>query len=464
MNTLEEFRDHIANQDASGKRKWIYPRLPKGGVLYKWRQITAILLVGILFALPWLEWNDHPLFLFNVLDRTFIFFGVPFWPQDFHLVALGLITFIVFIIAFTVAFGRIWCGWACPQTVFMEMIFRPLENWIEGDYKAQKKLDAAPWSTQKIFKKTLKHTVFFLISFGISNTFLAYLIGKKALLAIQTDNPMNHLGGLSSLLIFTLVFYFVFARLREIVCVVICPYGRLQGVLLDKKSIVVAYDYLRGEPRGKRQRTATAQPKGDCVDCSLCVHVCPTGIDIRNGTQLECINCTACMDACDEVMIKINQPKGLIRYASQEGIEKGTQLRFNGRLKAYTAILLALIGVLSYLLLNRKELDTTILRASGLTFQKQDHGKISNLYTVEIANKTFKAQEVSLRLKDSPFQLQYVGNGPGYIKPGELMKSSFFLIIPGASITENKTPVTIEVLVNGQVIDQLHTNFMGPVY
>lgn len=465
IQAQEEFRDHVSNQETDGRRKWIYPRLPKGGVYYRWRIVVALGLLLILFGLPWLEFQGHPLFLFNVLERKFIFFGVPFWPQDFYLVALGLLAFMIFIIAFTVAFGRVWCGWACPQTIFMEVVFRTIENWIEGDYKAQKKLDAGPWNADKIRKKTLKHLVFFLISFAIANTFLAYLIGKDELIAIQTDNPANHFGGLASLLVFTIVFYLVFAKLREIVCIVICPYGRLQGVLLDKKSIVVAYDYVRGEPRGKLNKKAAEDPapKGDCVDCNLCVHVCPTGIDIRHGTQLECINCTACMDACDQVMDKIHKPQGLIRYASLEGIEQKKKLRFDGRLRAYAVVLLLLTAVIGYLLVVRSEIDTTILRASGLTFQRQPEGQISNLYNLEVVNKTFRPVQLSVRVKDTGFALQFVGQPLTTVEPGELAKSSFFLSVPARRIKENKTPLTLEILADGKVVDEVGTNFMGPV-
>ncbi len=458
MNTADDLLEDLTM--TSGKRQ--YPRLPEGGRLYRWRGIVAGVLLLTLFGLPWLEFEGHPLFLFNVLERKFIFFGVPFWPQDFHLVAIGLLTFILFIVVFTVAFGRLWCGWACPQTVFMEIVFRKIENWIEGDYKAQKRLKTAPWTAEKIRKKILKHGLFLMIAFAISNTFLAYIIGKDELLRIQTDDPANHLGGLTSIWVFTLLFYLVFAKVREIVCVVICPYGRLQGVLLDKKSIVVAYDYVRGEPRGKLKKQDTA-PKGDCVDCSLCVQVCPTGIDIRKGTQLECINCTACIDACDGVMNKIQKPIGLIRYASQEGIEQHKKFRFDGRLKAYTTVLMVLISVLTYLLINRKEVDTTVLRASGLTFQKQDNNHISNLYTVEVINKTFRPIELSFKVKNPDFQLQYVGQALKTARPGELTKGSFFLLTPAKKITENKTPIEIEVTANGQLIDQVKTNFMGPV-
>ncbi len=462
-----EFRDHLSNVTDNGKRIWIYPRIVKGK-LYQYRTYFSWLLLGLLFGLPWVEIEGHPLFMFNVIERQFVFFGVTFFPQDFHLVAIGLLTVIVFVILFTVIFGRVWCGWACPQTIFMEMLFRKIETWIEGDYKAQRKLDESPLTTEKLLKKTAKHSIFFVLSFLIANTFLAYIIGKKALLAIITDNPLEHLTGLFAITIFTAVFYFVFARFRELVCIVVCPYGRLQGVLLDKKSIIVAYDYLRGEPRGKMKKqdnpldTLKQTAKGHCVDCNICVQVCPTGIDIRNGTQLECIGCTACIDACDEVMEKTHQPKGLIRYASLEGIEQGKKLQFNLRIGAYSAVLLALVSGLTYMLLNRNDIETTLLRTPGLTYQEEKTG-VSNLYNIEFLNKTTQQMPITLAVDDYPAaQIRLVGK-PLLLKGGEITKGSFFIVIPKKDLKESRLKLYVKILSNGKEIDHVKTSFLGPM-
>ncbi|MDH4459892.1 MAG: cytochrome c oxidase accessory protein CcoG [Flectobacillus sp.] len=457
-----EFRDHLSNVTEAGKRIWIYPRIIKG-LLYKYRTVFSWFLMLLLFGLPWIEIDGHPYFMFNVIERKFIFFGVMFFPQDFHLVAIGLLTFIVFIILFTVIFGRVWCGWACPQTIFMEMLFRKIENWIEGDYKAQQRLDASPWTQEKILKKTAKHTIFFVLSFIIANTFLAYLIGKQELWTIVSDDPSRHVGSLASMILFTSVFYFVFARFRELVCIVVCPYGRLQGVLLDKKSIVVAYDYVRGEPRGKQTKVVAEIPKGDCIDCKICVQVCPTGIDIRNGTQLECIGCTACIDACDEVMVKIDKPIGLIRYDSLDGIENKTKLKFNLRIKAYSAVLAALLGVLVYLLLSRNMMETTILRTPGLTYQENKNGTVSNLYSVEVMNKSTTSMPVNFALKDFPKgKIKLIGK-PLFLNAGELTKGSFFIEIPKKDLPDNTFKLEVEVYSNGKLIDHVKTSFLGPM-
>ncbi len=312
----DDFRNHLYNQSKDGKRLWLYPgRII--GKFYRLRSYFSYFLLIALFGLPWLEYKGQPIFLFNVLARKFIFWGVPFFPQDFHLVALGLVAFLIFVSLFTVLFGRIWCGWACPQTIFMEMLFRKIEYWIEGNDKAQRRLNESPWTQEKMLKKGAKHALFLVFAFAISNTFLMYLMGKGDWLRLIQEPVGLHIAGFSAIWIFTAVFYLVFARFREIVCMVICPYGRLQGVLLDNNSILVQYDHTRGEPRGK---TTSEQSTGDCIDCHWCVRVCPTGIDIRNGSnQLECIGCTSCIDACDAVMDKIHKPKNLIRYDSLNG-------------------------------------------------------------------------------------------------------------------------------------------------
>jgi cytochrome c oxidase accessory protein FixG len=463
ISDADLFRDALSTTELDGKRKWIYPRIVKG-VFYKWRTYFSWLLLAVLFAGPWLEWNGHPIFLFNVLARKFIFFGVPFVPQDFHLVAIGLLTFIVFIILFTVNFGRVWCGWACPQTIFMEMIFRKIENAIEGDFSAQKRLDKQEWNFEKIWKKGLKHIVFFTISFIIANTFLAYLIGKQELLSLIEASPFENLSTFVALVIFTFAFYFVFAKLRELACIVVCPYGRLQSVLLDKNSMIVAYDHKRGEPRGRisKKEEAANLSRGDCIDCKICVQVCPTGIDIRNGNQLECIGCTACIDACDSVMEKISKPKGLIRYASEHTIETGAPYTFTKRSKAYSLVLALLLSVFVFLLVTRTDVETTVLRVPGLMYQTTEEGNYTNLYNLEVVNKTFKTVPLQLQTSTPGATLKVV-NAEGLVaKEGESAKATFFVEMPASAIKGHQTPIEIVVLSEGKVVDKVKTNFLGP--
>lgn len=461
----EEFRDSIATVDEKGKRLWVYAKKPKGS-LYNWRIAVSAFLLSLLFAGPFIKIAGQPFLLLNIFERRFVILGHAFWPQDFVLLAITLITFFVFVILFTVVFGRIWCGWMCPQTLFMEMVFRKIEYLIEGDANSQRKLNQGPLNFQKAAKKTIKHIVFILISLLISHTALAYLIGPEKTWAIIQQHPRANIAGFAGLMGFTIIFYSVFAWFREQACIAVCPYGRLQGVLLVKESIVVAYDWIRGEPRGKIKKSSPFLDikKGDCIDCKLCVHVCPTGIDIRNGTQLECVNCTACIDACDEVMLKINKPKGLIRYASFNSIQNGVQKLFTPRVAGYTVILVALILSLGFMVLTRSDVETTILKVSGTLFQKTDKGTITNLYNVEFVNKTFAELPLELKVISPANASLRKPDGRPVIVPAEgLLKAVYFIEIPAEQITESKTTVMIGVFKDGKQVEKVKVKFIGPL-
>lgn len=462
----EHFRDTISLVDKkTGDRAWVYPKKPKGK-LYTGRTWFSIALMALMFSGPFLKFNGHPVLLLNIIERKFIIFGIPFWPQDLPLFALLMITFVMFIIVFTVLFGRMWCGWACPQTIFMEMLFRKIEYLIEGDYTQQMKLDEAPWDFKKAFKKTIKHIIFYLLSIFIANIFLAYLIGADEVKKLITEGPVIHWGQFISLVIFSTVFYFVFSKFRELVCIVICPYGRLQGLMLDKNSIVVAYDFVRGEPRGIIRKNTNQDHLGDCVDCKRCINVCPTGIDIRNGTQLECVNCTACIDECEDVMTKLNRPKGLIRYSSQDEIVNKLKRRITFRSAAYVVILCLLVSALTYFMITRKDVESTVLRTPGMLFQKQEWGRVSNMYNYEVVNKTFNNQNIMIKVSQpEKAEIKMVGRDliGMELKEDDLVKGSFFIILPENEIKNNNTDVTIEVYSNGKLMDKIQTNFVGPV-
>jgi cytochrome c oxidase accessory protein FixG len=456
----EEYRDKVSTIDEEGKRIWIYPKKPKGPYT-RARGILAVFLLIFLFGAPFVKINNQPLLLFDILNRKFSIFGLVFWPQDFHLFVLATLSLIVFIVLFTVILGRLWCGWACPQTIFMEMVFRKIEYWIEGDARNQIVLNKAPWTGQKIFKKILKHTIFYFISFAIGNTFLAYIIGIDELYKIITDPPAEHFVGLLTMILFSGVFYGVFAFFREQVCTMVCPYGRLQGVLLDPNSIVVAYDFKRGDPKGRFVRDQKRKNLGDCVECKQCVEVCPTGIDIRNGTQLECINCTACIDACNSVMKKLKWPTGLIRYASYNGIVDGIKLRFTPRTIGYSAILLVLILVTNILLFGRSPVETIILRTPGLMYQETDDGNIVNLYNIKIVNKTAESRTIELKLKSPNGKITIVGGDMIVPKQG-LFESAFFVEIPQKNIFMSRLPIYLEVYIEDEMIEEIRSSFIGP--
>lgn len=453
------FRDRIATVDASGKRKWIYAHKPNGR-FYRWRTLLSYFYFIIFFGLPFVEINGRPLFLFNIPQTRFIIFGKVFWPQDFFIFGLTMVTFIFFIVLFTAAFGRLFCGWACPQTNFMEMMFRKIEYLILGDAGAQKHLANSPWTGKKIFKVGLKHVVFYLLAFIIANTFLSYIIGVKELEKIITEPVSQHMGGLSAILVFSAVFYGVYAFFREQACTVVCPYGRLQSVLLDKNSMVVAYDYKRGEPRGNPKKI-TDQPLGDCIDCHQCVHVCPTGIDIRNGVQMECVSCTACIDACDSIMDKIGKPRGLIRYASENGIANGEPLRYTRRMKLYTMLCGLVLTLLSVLLLTRKEVGVTVMRTPGQLYQDRGKDSISNLYNIKVSNKTSKEIQLQLRLEEGNGTIEVVGKPYiDVVKEGQ-GSGSFFIILPKTKVNARKTDVKLGLYDGDVKVTEVETSFLG---
>ena len=462
----DSFRDSIGTIDKEGKRAWVYPKKPEGKY-YDKRKMVSYLLLVVLFAAPFIKINNNQLFLFNVLERKFSILGFTFWPQDFYIVVIAMIIGIVFVALFTVAFGRIFCGWICPQTIFMEMVFRRIEYWIEGDRGAQIRLNKQPWNKEKVRKKGIKWFLFFIISFLIANVFLAYVIGSDQVLLMIKHGPQKHLSTLIALLIFTGVFYFVFAWFREQVCIIACPYGRLQGVLLDEKSIVVAYDYVRGESTNGRAKfrkneDRTEKGVGDCIDCFQCVHVCPTGIDIRNGTQLECVNCTACIDVCDHIMESVNMPKGLIRYTSESEISKKEKFQFTARMKGYSAVLLILIGILTGLLFLRSNVETKILRLPGQLFEHKGEN-ISNVYTYKIANKTARDfDKVTIKLIQPEGKIILVGNKMIKIPKEGMVQGTLFIEIPQKLLQSDKTEVQLEIYNNEELIDQTKTNFLGP--
>lgn len=452
------FRDKISTVDVKGKRKWMYVFQPQGK-LYNLRTAFSIFYLVLLFGLPFLSYHGNPLFLFDFSHSKFIFFGQVFLPQDFMLFGIGMLVFLLFIIVFTLIFGRVFCGWICPQTIFLEMVFRRIEYWIEGPAHKQKAADSKTWTTEMYLRKTVKHIVYLIFSLMIANIFLSYFIGLKEVVKIIKAPISDHPGGFMLLLLFTFLFYAVFAFVREITCTVICPYGRLQGVLLDKNTIVVAYNYLRGEPRNKK-RNAAEKP-GDCIDCGMCVNVCPTGIDIRNGTQLECVNCTACIDVCNMMMEKVGSDPGLIKYASENNIAEGTKLTFTYRIKMYVAVLLVLTGLLIALLITRTKFDATVLRVPGQILQENTDGTISNLYKIKIVSKSGYTEPYHFELDNKNATVQFAGKKLDSLYPGKATEEEFFIKIPKDQITQRKQNFKLFIMSGDEIIQTKKVSFIG---
>lgn len=446
------FRDKPINLNERGGRKWVYAKKPSG----KWwtrRSIVAYLLLTFLVVVPFIRINGNPLILIDIANRKFIIFGAIFWAQDTFILALLMLSFVLFIVLFTVTFGRLWCGWACPQTIFLEMVFRRIEYLIEGDYRQRLKLDNSPWTANKIFRKTLKHTIFILVSMAMTNIFLMWFIGSDRWMELIKEPVGDHLTGFLAMILVSAFFYWVYSFFREQICTMVCPYGRMQGVLLDSKTIMVAYDYVRGEPRG-------AKNKGDCIDCKQCLSVCPTGIDVRNGTQLECVNCTACIDQCNSVMKSIGKAPGLIRYASEESIKGGHTKIWNARNRAYSMVLLVIFSFFIYTLVTRPEIETTILRTPGLIYQEQD-STYSNVYNIKIVNKTHDEIPLELKVLSHNGRIQMAGSEMT-VKDQSKFESTFILYIPKNEITSDKNEVRFGIFSNEKLLETYQTTFVGP--
>lgn len=460
----ETFRDSVGTMDDTGKRRWVFPRKPKGRYT-NYRTLVAYFLLALFFTMPFLKLNGNPFLLINVVERHFYIFGQPFYPQDFFILALGAITSIVFIILFTVVFGRIFCGWICPQTIFLEMVFRKIDYLIEGDRNKQMKLDRQEWNTEKIWKRTLKWSVFMIISLIITHWMFMYIVGYNEVFDMIKEGPFTNFSSFLVMIIFTAAFYFTFAWFREQVCTLVCPYGRLQGVLIDKQTINVYYDFKRGENRSKWRKgeDRKANGKGDCIDCNQCVVVCPTGIDIRDGQQLECVNCTACIDACDEVMVKTGLPPGLIRYATEDEIEKELPFTYTNRTEAYTVVLLLMVGFLGFLLYNRGDVEAKFIKPAGSSFFVRD-AKITNTYSYTFLNKRNKDAIITIKvLEPQHAEVTLSESNKIKIKKGEITKGTVNISFPESEIKLSKQNISIGIYDDkGELLDTFKTYFEGP--
>ncbi|MCB9544553.1 MAG: cytochrome c oxidase accessory protein CcoG [Myxococcales bacterium] len=385
--------DRVRTIGEGGRRVWLYP-LRVVGRFVKARTAVAWALFALLLIAPWIDVAGHPAMLFDIPGRRFYFWGLTFFPTDAWWLLFGVGIFIFSIFFFTAVFGRLWCGWACPQTVLMESIIRPIEELIEGPPSARKRLDQAPWSAGKVARKGLKLTAFLIVAGAFSTTLVAYFIGRDGVLMAQAF-PSTHPAGTSFFVVLTGILFFDFAWFREQTCVVVCPYGRFQSVLLDPDSLAIAYDAGRGEPRGK----AKAEGTGDCVDCRKCVVVCPTGIDIRDGIQMECINCTACIDACDSIMDKLGRPRGLIRYTSERILAGQPRRILRPRVVLYGVALVLLVVGFSTAVALRAPVEVNLARLPGAPYVQLPDGRIQNMMQLRISNRAGAVRHFKVALE-----------------------------------------------------------------
>lgn len=441
-----------------GSRNFLHPADVKG-FFTRWRKIFALLLIGIYVLLPWIPINGHPAVFLDVLHRRFHLFGLTFAAQDLWM-AFFLITGMGFSLFFiTSLFGRIWCGWACPHSVFLEQVFRPIERLIEGDSVARKKLDKKEWDAEKIAKRATKYGIYFFIAAIIAHLFLAYFISIPELYQWMTSNPHEHWGAFVFMAVATGIIYLNFTWFREQLCLVICPYGRLQSALIDDDSLIIGYDENRGEPRGPAKKEGV----GDCIDCVRCVQVCPTGIDIRQGLQMECIGCANCIDACDIIMAKLNRPKGLIRYDSQAGLV-GKKRRFiRPRIFIYAVLMIAGATAFTFSAMQLRSANMNVVRMTGRPFFITDT-VVRNQYMVRVINKTTESKTYVIETEagDQIYTLEGTRDGITVPPMGEEVRPVIISI--SRDDYSGKFPFTISLLSpdGEQIIVTREVEFLGP--
>lgn len=451
----------LSTLEKDGSRHWLYPRLSKGR-FWNRRRGVAYVLLALYTLIPFLHIGGKPVILLDVMQRRFTLLGASFLPTDTALLALFLLLTLVSVFFVTALLGRVWCGWACPQTVYMEFVFRPIERLFTG--RAGK--GGSPKSEIAGWRKPLMYAVYFVICVHLANTFLAYFVPASVLNQWITSSPANHPAGFTIVVILTALMMFNFAWFREQTCIIACPYGRLQSVLLDRQSLIVSYDTARGEPRTKSTRLNVLPDKprvGDCVDCSLCVQVCPTGIDIRQGLQVECVGCAQCIDACDAVMDKINRPRGLIRYSSQSAMAGAASRILRPRLVIYSAIIVALASLLSILLLTRSPADVTLLRNLGNPFVISRDGMVENTMRMKITNRTDRSKEYRISAVNAPDVKVSLSSERLVVAPGASATESLLIIAPPGRFSLGHLNIKLRISDQGDLQIDRDCLLLGPI-
>jgi cytochrome c oxidase accessory protein FixG len=430
----------LSTLNEDGSRRWLRPKLSVGAFFRK-RRVVAYALMVVFFLIPYLRMNGRPLVLLDVPHRQFTLFGYTFLPTDTLLFMLLLISIAISIFLLTALFGRVWCGWACPQTVYMEFLFRPIERLFEGGRSGSMALDKRPGLHPR---RLAKNAVYVLLALFLAHTFLAYFVGIDQLVQWVRQSPFEHPTSFLIMAGTAAAIFFDFGWFREQTCLVACPYGRLQSVLLDRQSVIVGYDVLRGEPRTHKVKDHPPG-SGDCIDCGACVLTCPTGIDIRDGLQMECIHCTQCADACDAIMAKIDRPPGLIRYTSRDAVEGKRTRILRPRVVIYPIALAVAVGLLAFSLGTKADTDVTLLRGAGAPFIRQPDGNIVNQIRIKITNRTRHARSYRLELSGVPGGSLVAPQNPLEVAASGTGETSVFVVVPESRFSDDRLPATVRV-------------------
>jgi cytochrome c oxidase accessory protein FixG len=459
LSRLSQAPERSATIGESGKRKWVYSDIVFGRFL-KARDILGVVLIVFYLLAPFLSVGGHPFLRLDVPARHFSIFGATFVMSDLFLLALLVLILTLALFLFSALLGRLWCGWACPQTVYLEGVFRRVERWIEGSHLQRRKLDSGPHDDRYWVKKISKHSLYLLISNLLGLSFAAYFVGPEGVYNM-VFRPDTHPAAAAVVWVLTGTTYFNFVWFREQFCAFLCPYARLQSVMLDEHSLIIGYDPLRGEPRMPLRPGITG---GDCVDCKRCVQVCPAGIDIRDGLQLECVNCVACIDACDSVMDKISRPRGLIRYDSLAGLERKSRKTLRPRVVLYVVVLAVLLTMFTLRLAGREIVNLTIVRPPGTPYLVQEDEMVRNRYTLNITNTDAVSRKVTVELNGKTDMQLLVPGQPFELKSGERISAEAYVLWKEDRISESSTPLEIKLMGNGQVLSTATAMFLGPIH
>ncbi|MGM0558101.1 MAG: cytochrome c oxidase accessory protein CcoG [Myxococcota bacterium] len=469
---IEESPEEVLSTlSKDGKRRWLYPIVSKGKHYYR-RLGLAVALIGLFLALPIVKVGGNPAVFLDVINREFHFFGLTLYPTDTILLMIFLVAVLLSVFLLTAFLGRVWCGWGCPQTIYLEFLYRPIERLIEGRETTRKRRDEGPWTFDKAWRKVLKWSVYLGISLFLAHAFLAYFVSWERLTSWMTLAPSEHWGTFVAMGILTALILFDFGIFREQMCTITCPYARLQSVLQDQDSLIVSYDPNRGEPRGRRTREMRKKEKagepiglGDCIDCGACVRTCPTGIDIRDGLQMECVACTQCIDACNDIMDGIGKPHGLIRYTSEKALEDKETSILRPRTVIYSLILVGLVSAFVAILSSRSTIEVDTLRMRGAPFSQIKDDKVANRLRFRVRNQSGAMRSFTVvPVEPSDLEMKFIGPENIDLAMGEMTGIEVWVVSREDQFTNGELDATFEVRSeDGEVVGQDTFKLLGPV-
>ena len=466
---LESPEEVLTTLTRDGKRRWLYP-IESRGRFFSARRVLAWFFIVIFMAIPWIPINGRPALMLDFVHREFAIFGLVFYPTDTVLLMVFMIGILLSVVLITALLGRVWCGWACPQTVYLEFLFRPIERWIEGAEHVRKRRNEGPKNWDWMWRKGLKLGIFLGISVLLSHTFVAYFVGWESLMQWLTGDPREHWGFFLISSLTTGLILFDFGYFREQMCTIACPYARMQSIMLDRDSLIVSYDPNRGEPRARRSKKVLAQEaagevaaQGDCIDCMACVRTCPTGIDIRDGLQMECIACTQCIDACDAIMDRIQRPRGLIRYTSENFLEGGSTKILRARTVIYAALIIFILSAFTFVLSTRDAYDINVGRVVGEPFTELPDGRIANRLRFRVRNQTDATSQFDIApVSPQQMELRIVGSTPVELEPGEMTRVETWVILPADAFEGISTQGLFELSFSDGLEVEVDYTLLGP--